>query len=348
METERSLIGRTDDGKEVSRFTLTNKMGLRASVTDLGATWLGMEVPDREGEFKDVLLGYDTVAMIYENPGSLGAIIGRNANRIKDAEFELKGKRYKLCENNGKNNLHSGPDTLNKRMFKTEIRDDSIVFSLHSPKGDQGFPGELDIKVIYSLTDEGCFNIDYVLTAGKEDTIANFTCHPYFNLAGHDSGYALKQEVFIDADFITENDSSSVPTGRLIDVKGTAFDFRERKAIDRDIEEDHIQLKYGGGYDHNFCINKGGTEKPCAGAYDPESGRSMEIYTDCEGIQFYTGNGLSGKETGKGGARYQRRGGYAFETQFYPNAINIPTFRQPVLRAFETFESRTVYKFFTV
>ena len=221
MSITKRSIGSTKGGQEVTFYEMKNKNGLTATVTDLGATWLGMEVPDREGKFKDVLLGYDTVAMIYENPGSLGAIIGRNANRIKDAEFELKGKRYKLCENNGKNNLHSGPDTLNKRMFKTEIRDDSIVFSLHSPEGDQGFPGELDIKVIYSLTDEGCFNIDYVLTAGKEDTIANFTCHPYFNLAGHDSGDVLDQELWIDAPSICEIDENCLTTGKILPVMNT-------------------------------------------------------------------------------------------------------------------------------
>ena len=342
---ESSFFGKGPDGEEISIFKLTNKNGLSASVTDLGATWLSMEAPDRDGRISDVLLGYDTVPLVYENPGYLGAIVGRNANRIKDAKFKLNGKTYSLCENDGKNNLHSGPDTLNKRVYSYIIKDDKIIFSLESPKYDQGFPGELHIEVAYSLTDENEFKIEYVLEAGSEDTVANFTCHPYFNLAGHDSGYALKQEVFIDADFITENDSTSVPTGRLLSVDGTPFDFRERKVIEKDIDKDDTQLHYGGGYDHNFCINKREGKHPCAGAYDPISGRYMEIFTDCDGIQFYTGNGLSKDIIGKNGAVYDRRCGYAFETQFYPNAINIPEFRQPVLKAGKSFRSETSYKF---
>lgn len=342
---ERVFFGKGLNGEDISIFKLTNKNGLSACVTDLGATWLSMQAPDREGNFSDVLLGYDTVPSVYENHGSLGAIIGRNANRIKNAEFKLNGVSYKLCANNGDNNLHSGPDTLNKRTYLSDIRDGKVVFSLESPKFDQGFPGELHIEIAYSLTDENEFRIEYFLRAGSEDTVANFTCHPYFNLAGHDAGYALKQEVFIDADFITENDSSSVPTGKLIPVEGTPFDFRERKVIDRDIDRSDTQLKYGGGYDHNFCINKRDGKHPCAGAYDPSSGRYMEIFTDCDGIQFYTGNGLSKDIKGKSGAIYDKRYGYAFETQFYPNAVNIPEFRQPFIKAGESFRSETTYKF---
>ena len=343
--TEKKILGKDPRGREVSLYTITNKNGLRASVTDLGATWLSMEVPDREGCKRDVLLGYDTVPLIRENPGFLGAIVGRNANRIKNAEFELSGKKYRLAKNDGENNLHSGPDTLNKRIYDARSKEDGVVFSLESKKGDQGFPGELYIEISYSLTDDNALLIEYFLRAGDEDTVANFTSHPYFNLAGHDSGYTLGQEVFIKADRITENDETSVPTGRYIEVCGTAFDFRERKRIDRDIESDDPQLKAAGGYDHNFCLAARGKEEPCAGAYDPESGIYMEIFTDCEGLQFYTGNGLSGDVRGKGGALYQRRSGYAFEAQFYPNAINIEGFKKPVLKAGETMKSRTAYRF---
>lgn len=345
MNILKRNIGETSDGRPVYIFELKNKNGTRAEVSNLGAIWISMFVKDREGKFADVLLGYDTVNDLIENHGSLGAIVGRNANRIKNAEFSLRGRKYKLSENDGKNNLHSGPDTLNKRLFDFREEDGGLCFSILSPDGDQGYPGELKINVRYMLSDEDEFIIDYRLTASDEDTIANFTCHPYFNLAGHDSGYALRQEVFIDADYITENDSTSVPTGKLLPVEGTAFDFRALKAIDRDIDRDEIQLTYGGGYDHNFCINKRESRSKCAAAYDRESGRYMEIFTDCPGIQFYTGNGLSDKIRAKNNAAYPRRGGYAFETQYYPNAINIPEFEQPVIKAGETKNSRTVYKF---
>ncbi|MDO4265223.1 MAG: aldose epimerase family protein [Eubacteriales bacterium] len=350
MAVTKEVLGTTPSGETVTLYKLRNKNGLTATVSDFGAVWTGLLAPDRNGNFADVVLGYDTAEGIFRNDGEMGAIVGRNANRIKNAEFTLNGKTYRLAKNNGENNLHSGPDKLSKRLYAAEARTvqgaDELHLTLHSPDGDQGYPGSLEIGIIYTLTDENDFMIEYKLTAGMEDTLANFTCHPYFNLAGHDSGNALGQIVRIEADRFCEAAKDVCPTGRLLRVDNTPFDFRTPKALSRDINVDTAQLHYCGGYDHNFCLRKPeGKMELAASAYDEASGRYMEIFTSLPGLQLYTGNFLNPEVEAKGGAHYHPRDGYAFEAQYYPNAINEPEWDQPVIRAGETKYMLTTYKF---
>lgn len=350
MAITTQILGTTKNGETVTLYRMKNKNGYEASFTDLGAIWTGLVMPDRNGKMADVTLGYDTVEGLTELDGEMGAIVGRNANRIKNAEFELNGVVYQVGKNDGPNNLHSGPDKFSKRMYRAEIRSiaggDELHLFLHSPEGDQGYPGSLDAEIIYTFTDDNALLIEYKLTAGKQDTIANFTCHPYFNLAGHDSGSALGQLLWIDADYFCEADKNICTTGRLLRVDNTPFDFRTPKALGRDIEIDTAQLKNCGGYDHNFCLrHEPGKMALAATAFDEASGRFMEIYTSKPGIQLYSGNFLNPDVMAKGGAHYHIHDGYAFETQYYPNAINEPEWEQPVMRAGETRYSLTTYKF---
>ena len=351
MSVTKELRGKTKNGIEVTFFHMTNKNSLCATVSDLGATWIGLIAPDKDGVMKDVLLGYDDPETLYENPGSMGAIVGRNANRIAEGRFTLDGKTYQLAKNNADNNLHSGPDVLSKRHF--EAREGSIegadfvIFRLESPEGDQGYPGSLSIEIVYTFTDFNDFIIEYKLHAGDKDTLANFTCHPYFNLAGHDSGDVLGQELWIDAASVCEINEDALTTGKVLPVSNTPFDFRSPKLIGRDIEVQNKQLKNaGGGYDHNFCLDhRFGRMKLACTARDPESGRYMEVYTGMPGIQLYTANSMNESVTAKGGAHYKKWGGFALETQFYPNAINVPEWEQPVIFADEVKYFLTTYKF---
>ena len=351
MSVKKEFIGKTKNGIDVSFFRMTNKNGLVATVSDLGAAWIGLVAPDRDGVMKDVLLGYDDPETLYNNPGSLGSIVGRNANRIGGGRFKLGGKTYELAKNNGGNNLHSGPDVLQMRHF--EAREGSIdgadfvIFRLESPEGDQGYPGSLKIEVVYTFTDFNDLIIEYKLRAGDKDTLANFTCHPYFNLAGHDSGDVLDQELWIDAPSICEIDENCLTTGKILPVMNTPFDFRSPKPIGRDISKANKQLKNAGdGYDHNFCLeHRLGRMKLAAAARDPKSGRYMEVYTGMPGIQLYTANSMDENVTAKGGAHYKKYGGFALETQFYPNAINNGDWEQPVIFADEIKYFLTTYKF---
>ncbi|MDO4268212.1 MAG: aldose epimerase family protein [Eubacteriales bacterium] len=351
MAWKKEILGALDNGAQVSKYTLTNENGVSAAFTDLGGTWMEMKTPDKDGNFKDVLLGYDTVEGLLTKSGHLGEIVGRNANRIGGAAFTLNGVTYALAINSGtKNNLHSGPDFYRSRLWDAAVGEDElgtkITFSLFSPDGDQNYPGNADIAVSYTLTPDNSVKIDYRMTA-DEDTIANFTNHAYFNLAGHDAGSVLRQQAWIDADRFTVTDDESIPTGELASVKGTPMDFTELKTIGRDIDADYEPLRQAGGYDHNWALNhKKGELALAARAVDPESGRVMEVYTDLPGVQFYTANGLKG-QIGKDGAHYEPRCGYCFETQYFPDAINKPQFDSPVVKAGDEYRTTTVYHFTT-
>ncbi len=347
---KQTFFGKMDDGREVSRYTLTNKNGVSASFLDLGAIWSTMLVPDRDGKLADVLLGHETVADCLTSDGHLGEAVGRNANRIGGAEFTLNGKEYKLTANDGPNNLHSGLDFYRNRIWMAEYKADvnTVSFLLESPDKDQGYPGNAWIRVTYTLTDDDEVRIHYEATC-DQDTIFNMTNHAYFNLAGHDSGSALSQLVYIDSDAITAVDSVLIPTGENRKVMGTPMDFSDFKPIGRDIEADYDQLKLGGGYDHNWILNHdAGAFSLSAAAIDEKSGRKMEVYTDLPGIQFYTGNFLDGNVSGKGGVKYGKRHGYCFETQYYPNAVNMPGFASPVVKKGDKYDTITSYKFMTV
>ncbi len=349
MAWTKEPFGTASNGAMTDRYTLTNKNGVSASFTDLGGTWLTMIVPDKDGNMADVLLGYDTPENQQTCPGHMGEIIGRSANRIGNACFTLNGITYALIINQAnKNNLHSGPDFYRDRIWDTEVTEDEsgikISFSLFSPDGDQGYPGNANITVSYTLTNDNSLVLDYYMTA-DEDTICNFTNHAYFNLAGHDAGKIDDHKVWIDADTFTATDETSVPTGELVPVKGTPMDFTVMKPIGRDIHEDYEALNIAGGYDHNWVLNHPAGELALScKAVDENSGRVMEVYTDLPGVQFFTANSIK-TPNGKCGTTYAPRCGYCFETQYFPDAINKPEFPSPVLQAGVEFHSTTIYKF---
>lgn len=349
MGCTKTEFGKLEDGTVVYRYTLTNEQGASASFTDLGGIWLTMVVPDRDGKMADVVLGYDTVQGILTGPGHPGEPVGRNANRIGGAKFVLNGVTYELEKNSGgKHNLHSGPDYYRNRVWDTQVEEEDmgtrISFSLFSPDGDQGYPGNADITVSYTLTPDNSLKLDYHMVSDK-DTVANFTNHAYFNLAGHDSGNAMNQKVWIDADAFTVTDRDSIPTGGLAPVKGTPMDFTQMKPVARDIEADYEQLKWAGGFDHNWALNHPvGEVSLCAKAADEASGRVMEVYTDLPGVQFYTANSMA-TDMGKGRTAYHKRDGYCFETQYFPDSVNKPEFASAFLKAGQEYKTTTIYKF---
>ena len=349
MAIEKNSFGKMPDGTEVYKYTLTNKNGVSASFITLGGGWGSMVVPDKDGSMADVVLGYDDLDSYRRNPAHFGAPIGRNANRIGGAVITIDGKDYKLEANNGPNNLHSGPDLYHDRVWDCAASETEagsrLDFYLESPDGDQGYPGNARITVSYTLTDEDSLVLDYHMVCDK-DTVANFTNHSYFNLAGHDSGDVMKQEVWLNASRYTPADEVSIPTGEIAPVAGTPMDFTEMKAIGRDIGADFEALVFGKGYDHNWVLDKEEGELALAAkAMDPASGRVLECYTDLPGIQFYTANFLQDEMPGKGNARYDYRHAFCFETQYFPDAVHKPQFPSPLLKAGDEYRTRTVYQF---
>ena len=333
-------FGILPDGTQASLYTITGG-GLTATVTDYGAHLVSLLVPDNHGGCVDVVLGFDDANGYRTGNGAfLGATVGRNANRIKGASFMLDDTKVRLTPNEGKNNLHSGPDAFHLRMWNVyHHTDHSITLHLLSPQGDQGFPGNANIYVTYYLEPVGSLRIRYDAVCDR-NTVMNLTNHSYFNLAGHQNGdAAMKQELIIPGRFFNPDDAENIPTGELRKVDGTPMDFRFPKVIGQDINMPYEPLELQAGYDHNwevFC-------NPCAILRDPESGREMAVSTDCPGIQFYAGNFLN--ETGKGGVSYGYRQGIALETQFYPDSVNHPEWPQPFVKAGQHYHSETTYKF---
>lgn len=314
--------------------------GITATVSDFGATLVNVFVPDADGNVADVALGYDDAAGYLNGTSFLGAIVGRSANRIKGSTFSLDGRDYVLTPNENANNLHSGPEFYHTRMWTvTACSDTSVSFHLDSPNGDQGFPGNASIDVTYTMDEKGGLHISYDATCDR-DTVFNLTNHSYFNLAGEQcTNTAMDQLLMLPARVFAVADAESVPTGEMRSVEGTPMDFRTPKAIGRDINEDYEPLNLQGGYDHNFEVFC----NPCAVLSDPISGRTMAVYTDLPGIQFYAGNFL--QETGKGGVTYGKRSGIALETQFYPDSIHHPEWKQPITKAGEKYHTETIYRF---
>jgi aldose 1-epimerase len=349
MSIKKQSFGKTKEGVESTLFILKNKNGMSVSFTDYGANIVNVIVPDKDGKFDDVVLGYDNVTGYEVNPPGFGSFIGRHANRIGGAAFELNGKKYELEKNDGQNNLHGGSKSYNKFMYEVEVFEDedsdSIEFSRLSPHMEQGFPGNLDISVTYTLTDDNELVIEYLAVSDK-DTIVNLTNHSYFNLAGHGAGTILDQKVLLEADKFTPTDDALIPTGEFRDVTGTPMDFRKLKTIGQDIDADYEPLKQAGGYDHNFILNTNGAEVEKVGEFvDDKSKRVMEIFTNTPGMQLYTGNFISGTEAGKDGVVYQKRGGVCFETQYFPDSCNKPEFPSCVLKAGNEYDFITVFKF---
>lgn len=332
-------FGTLPDGRNAALYFLTSG-DITAAVTDYGAALVRLLVPDRNGNVSDVVLGYDDCNGYRLGNAFLGATVGRSANRIQGSRFSLNGRSYSLTPNENGNNLHSGPDFYHTRMWTVErYTEQSITFFLASPSGDQGFPGNAEIRVTYSLDNHGGLRIAYDAVSDS-DTVFNLTNHSYFNLAGHEKPeLAAAQELTIPGRFFLPDDAESIPTGMLQPVAGTPMDFRARKPIFRDISADFAPLKLQGGYDHNwevFC-------NPCAVLHDPQSGRTMSVITDRPGVQFYAGNFIS--ETGKGGVYYGTHSGIALETQFYPDCIHHSDWAQPTAKAGVPVHSETVYRF---
>ncbi len=323
-------------------YTLKNQNGLVLEVSDFGATWHSLLVPDQDGNLCDVVLGCDTPEEYVRANAGFGATVGRNGNRIGGAKFDLNGNTYRLEDNDNGNNLHSGLDYYHFRMWDVkQTTENSITFGLHSLDGDQGFPGAFDVEVTYTLTEDDAVQIDYRGTVDA-DTIANLTNHSYFNLNGHASGDVLGHTLWIDADAYVATDEQLIPTGEIVAVEGTPMDFRKKKTVGRDINQDYGALNCGGGYDHNWCLNNDGKYAKVAEITGEASGITMEVYTDLPGVQVYAGNFLDNVK-GKGGVTYQKRQGICFETQHYPDAINHANFPSPILRAGEVYQTRTTY-----
>ena len=337
----KQFFGTLSSGESAFLYTISCG-GLTAEVSDFGATLISLLVPDRNGVTADVVLGFDDPNAYAASGTFFGAIVGRNANRIGGAAFTLSGKVCHLDPNdNGKNNLHSGFNPYKNRLWQVVSHTaESICLSLHSPDGDQGFPGNADIQATYRLDAQGGLHIVYDGVCDK-DTVFNMTNHSYFNLAGHDKPeLAMAQKLVLPARFYTVADAQSIPTGENRSVEGTPMDFREGKAIGLQICDDYEALNLQGGYDHNWEVYC----NPCAVLSDEASGRTMAVYTDCPGLQFYSGNYLEG-EIGKGGVSYCKRGGICLETQYYPDSINHPEWPQPITPAGQKYHSETVFCF---
>lgn len=349
MKITQKSFGKTSKGEEATLYTIANSNGMKVTFTNYGANIVSIFVPDSKGNVADIALGFENIAGYEENGPGFGSFIGRHANRIGGARFELNGKVYELEKNDGANNLHGGSVGYNKFIYEAEIYEEddiaSIEFSRLSPNMEQGFPGNLDISVTYSLTETNELVIEYYANSDK-DTIVNLTNHSYFNLAGHNSGSIHDHQVWIKANQFTPTTKDLIPTGELSDVAGTPMDFRTMKKIGQDIDADYEPLKMAGGYDHNFVLDISGSEvEKVAELYEEKSGRRMEIFTDMPGIQLYTANMLSPVKNGKGGATYAKRTGVCFETQYFPNSCNIKTFPSCVLKAGKEYDSVTIYKF---
>jgi aldose 1-epimerase len=349
VHVHKQAFGKTAEGAPVELYTLTNDKGMRASIMTYGGTLVSLTAPDRHGKFADVVLGCDDVAGYQKQTAFFGALVGRYANRIAHGRFKLDGVEYKLPENEPNDTLHGGPDGFDKRIWHAHAIDGaepSLVLTYLSKNGEEGFPGDLSVKVVYTLTNNNELKIDYTATTDK-DTVLNLTNHSYFNLAGQGHGTILNEELTLYADRFTPVDASLIPTGELRPVKGTPFDFTKPTAIGARIHDDNQQLKYGLGYDHNFVLRKGsGGLTEAAEVYDPSSGRVLQVWTTQPGVQFYTGNHL-GTTRGKGGEIYPQYGALALETQHYPDSPNKPEFPTTELKPGQTYHQVTELRFST-
>jgi aldose 1-epimerase len=342
---EKSEFGKLADGSTAHLYTLKNSKGMTVKVTDYGLIITEILVPDRNGKSGDVVLGFDNLDQYLKGHPFFGAIAGRYANRIAKARFSLDGKDYTLAANNGKNHLHGGKVGFDKKLWAAQDVSSgnhaAIEFKYTSKDGEEGYPGNLTLSVRYTLTDDNELIIDYSATTDKK-TVINVTNHSYFNLAG--SGDVLDHELQIEADQYTPVDSELIPTGEIASVKGTALDFTSPHKIGERMEKTGL-----GGYDHNFVLRGGVTGKPrlAARAYEPKSGRVMEVFTTEPGVQLYTGIGLNGTLTGVGGVKYPKSGGFCMETQHYPDSPNKANFPSVVLEPGKEFHSVTSFKFST-
>ncbi len=347
---KKQPFGKTPDGKEITLYTLTNKNGMEVTIANFGGVVVSLKPPDRSGKFADVVLGYDSLDGYLTNPSYFGAIIGRYANRIAHGKFTLDGKVYTLAINNGENSLHGGTIGFNKKVWTArDISTENaptLELKYVSTDGEEGYPGTLSVRVVYTLTAQNELKIEYSATTDK-DTVLNLTNHSYFNLAGQGSGDILGHMLTIHSGKFTPVDAGLIPTGELRAVQGTPFDFTKSTGIGERIGQNEEQLKVANGYDHNWVVNhaKPGDISLAAQVYEPKGGRVLEVWTDQPGIQFYTGNFLDGTIHGKGGIPYGQRTGFCLETQHYPDSPNHAEFPTTLLKPGSRFHSTTIFKF---
>jgi len=350
---KKELFGKMPDNKDVYLYTLKNKHGMEAKITNYGGIVVSLLVPDRNGKFDDIVLGYDSLAQyITSNGPYFGALIGRYGNRIGKGKFTLNGKEYQLATNNGPNHLHGGLRGFDKVVWDVDEAASAdgrkLALKYVSKDGEEGYPGTLSVKVSYSLTEDNALRIGYSATTDRP-TVLNLTHHSYFNLAGAGNGDILAHELTINADKFTPIDDGLIPTAELREVNGTPMDFRSSTTIGAPINEKDKQLIYGKGYDHNWVLNRtaGSATDFIAAAkvYEKTSGRVMEVWTTEPGLQFYCGNFLDGTNIGKGGKKYDYRYGFCLETQHFPDSPNKPEFPSTVINPGMEFKSTTAYSF---
>lgn len=347
---KKASFGATAEGVPVDLYTLTNASGMEVRAISYGGIILSLRVPDRAGKLGDVVLGYDAIDGYLKASPYFGSIIGRYGNRIARGRFTLDGKEYTLAANNGPNALHGGTKGFDKVVWRAEPFEKSegvgVVFSYTSPDGEEGYPGKLEATVTYTLDDANTLSFDYRAVTDKP-TPVNLTQHSYFNLAGDGQGDILGHELMLKASRFTPVDSTLIPTGEIRSVAGTPFDFTTPHTIGERIGTGDEQIRFGGGYDHNFVLDRdaGDSLQLAARVYEPTSGRVMEVSTTEPGVQFYSGNFLDGSITGKAGHVYRHRTGFCLETQHYPDSPNKPEFPSTILKPGEEYRSRTVYAF---
>lgn len=349
MSIDVKTFGRLSDGTAVECYTLKNRNGMLAEFLTYGCRIAKLFVPDRAGKAGNVVLGHDTLEEYTESGDVLGAVVGRYANRIAGAHFEIAGTPYDIVKNEGENSLHSAPGGFQDRVWRvrSSSNDDdapSVTFAYHSPAGECGFPGNVDAEVTYTLSTDNALIIDY---RGKTDleTPFNPTNHSFFNLTGNAGKDVLSHKLRIEADSITLTDDALIPTGKFLPVAGTPFDFRLAKTIGQDIRAQEHSLKYCGGYDHNFVLGPSESVRRVAELSDGASGRTMLVFTDLPGIQIYTANSFSAGAKGCGGVPLKAHHAVCLETQFYPNSVNEPAFPYANLKPEKPFHSTTIYKF---
>ncbi len=356
-------FGKTSDGQPVDLYVLTNKSGVQVGILNYGGIVNFLKVPDRAGKLADVVLGYDNMGGYLQDKAYFGALIGRYGNRIAQGKFKLGDTTYSLPKNNGANSLHGGTKGFNTRLWTArEVPSPSgqgLELTYVSKAGEEGYPGTLSVKVVYTLTNRAELKIDYSATTDAE-TVVNLTNHSYFNLAGQGEGDILQHQLLLHADRYTPVDEGLIPTGELAGVKGTPFDFQTATAIGARIDQDNEQLKFGKGYDHNWVLvgqaetdhtkkaSRGGTKLDLAAeVYEPKSGRVLQVLTMEPGVQFYSGNFLDGSAHGKAGKIYNLRYGFCLETQHFPDSPNHSNFPSTVLKPGEHYHTTTIYRFST-
>lgn len=345
MGVSLTKFGTTKDGKEITKYTIANSKGMKASVINYGAILTNLWVPDKTGTVEDIVLGYDDPESYFENGSFFGATVGPNANRIANASFSINGQKYQLAVNDGPNNLHSDyMKGYHKQLFEAKVNDDGVTFLLEDADGSMGFPGNKKISVTYSLSEENELSIHYEATSDA-DTIINMTNHTYFNLKGHKAGNIEDHILCINASKYTPVIPGAIPTGELAPVKDTVFDFTSPKKIGEDINKDIDQLTMVKGYDHNWVLdNYDGNMRKIASVCVDGVSRMMEVYTDLPGVQFYAGNCIA-PTVGKENTKYSPRFGLCLETQYYPNTANEPSFPGCVFGPDKKYDTTTVYKF---